>query len=151
MKTLTDSLFESLWNIQSEMQMKNLGVELASTPHIGFIDKNIEKVRDWLVRSYGIQPIGRVSAATTLRSDYKYIILPKNTDKLFFRLIDPSTHKVYEIRREKYQIMRSIMLYNDNEKWSSNNDRVLYMFPKNKPMVEKFVQGFISTMEEMTD
>lgn len=151
MKTLTDSLFESFWNIQSEMQMKNLGVELASTPHIGLIDKNIEKVRDWLVRSYGIQPISRVSAATTLRPDYKYIILPKNTDRLFFRLIDPSTRKVYEIRREKYQIMRSIMLYNDNEKWSSNNDRILYMFPKNKPMVEKFVQGFISTMEEMTD
>lgn len=69
MRTLTDSLFESLWNIQSEMQMKNLGVELASTPHIGFIEKNIEKVRDWLVRSYGIQPIGRVSAATTLRQE----------------------------------------------------------------------------------
>lgn len=153
MRQLHDTIMEGLWNVGSMRQMEDLGRMIGGADDIGILGRGLDQIRDWLVKSYGMQPVGRTSTRGVRETRRRYILLPnpKGSDKKYILLIDPVTDKTYEVREEgsgyRSKIVRSAMHIQEGSRWMTNNDRTLYILPERSEIFNSFCKGFIEAVE----
>ena len=153
MRQLHDTIMEGLWNVGSMRQMEDLGRAMGGADDIGIFRRSMDQIRDWLVKSYGMQPVGRTSTRGVRESNRRYILLsnPKGSDRRYIILIDPLTDKTYEVREEgagyRVTVVRSAMRIKEGSRWMTNNDRTLYILPERSEIFDSFCKGFIEAVE----